>query len=288
MKKIGIITRPGKGEALDILKELIPWLNGHDCEVYVGRGTATHLDSVKAHFVECLREEMPRFVGLIIALGGDGTMLAASRLAAERGIPLFGINLGGLGFITEVSKTEIYEVIEKVVSWECDIEERIMLDATVIRAGQKAPAFTVLNDIVVHNGALARIFDIEVSIDTRYVTTYKADGLIFATPTGSTAYNLSAGGPILYPTMHSIVITPICSHTLTNRPIVVPDDAVIEAAVKAGSEDIYLTLDGQKGFPLEENDVIEIRRSAYKTSLVIPYERDYFQILREKLKWGQR
>jgi NAD+ kinase len=288
MKKIGIVTRPGKGEALDILRALIPWLDGHDCEVYVDKGTAPQLVAVKAHFRECLLSEMPSYVGLIIALGGDGTMLAAARLAAVKGIPLFGINLGGLGFITEVNKSEIYGVIEKVVSGECDIEERIMLDASVIRAGQKAAGFTVLNDIVVSKGALARIFDIEVSIDTVYVTTYKADGLIFATPTGSTAYSLSAGGPILYPTMRCILITPICSHTLTNRPIVVPDDTAIEASVKTGSEDIYLTLDGQMGFHLEQNDVIEIRKSAYKTSLVIPYERDYFQILREKLKWGQR
>ncbi|MEO5359127.1 MAG: NAD(+)/NADH kinase [Nitrospirota bacterium] len=286
MKKIGIITRPGKGEALEILTGLIPWLNGHDCEVYVDKDTARQLGNID--FKECLRSEMALHVGLIIALGGDGTMLAASRIAARRGIPLFGINLGGLGFITEVNKSETYAVIEKVVSGECDIEERLMLDASVIRAGNVAARYTVLNDIVVNKGALARIFDIEVSIDGRYVTTYKADGLIFATPTGSTAYSLSAGGPILYPTMHCIVLTPICSHTLTNRPIVVPDDASIEAVVKTGTEDICLTLDGQMGFHLKQNDVIEVRKSAYKTSLVIPYERDYFQILREKLKWGQR
>ncbi|WP_420266044.1 NAD(+)/NADH kinase [Candidatus Magnetominusculus dajiuhuensis] len=288
MKKIGIIARPGKGEAIDVLKGLIPWLTGHDCEVYVDTDTSRHLGIVKTLFRECQREEMPRHVGLILALGGDGTMLAAARCAAQKGTPLFGINLGGLGFITEVNKSEIYGVIEKVVSGECDIQQRIMLDASVIRAGKGVCYFTVLNDLVINKGALARIFDIEVSIDGRYVTTYKADGLIFATPTGSTAYSLSAGGPILYPTMHCLVITPICPHMLTNRPIVVPDDSVIEATVKTGSEDICLTLDGQMGFHLKQDDVIEIRKSAYKTSLVIPYERDYFQILREKLKWGQR
>ncbi|MBF0515866.1 MAG: NAD(+)/NADH kinase [Nitrospirae bacterium] len=288
MKKIGIVTRPGKGEAIEILAGLIPWLNDHDCEVYVDADTAKKLGGENAAFRECLRQDMPDHVGLIIALGGDGTMLAASRVAARRGIPLFGINLGGLGFITEVNKSEIYEVIEKVVSGQCDIEQRIMLDASVIRAGKKAASYTVLNDIVVNKGALARIFDIEVSIDGRYVTTYKADGLIFATPTGSTAYSMSAGGPILYPTMHSIVLTPICSHTLTNRPIVVPDDAAVEAVVKTGTEDICLTLDGQMGFHLKQNDIIEVGKSQFKTSLVIPYERDYFQILREKLKWGQR
>ncbi|MBF0458452.1 MAG: NAD(+)/NADH kinase [Nitrospirae bacterium] len=288
MKKIGIITRQGKGEAIVILQELIPWLNGHDCEVYVDGDTSRQLGALKAHFRECPIADIPLHVGLIIALGGDGTMLAASRLAAPRGIPLFGINLGGLGFITEVNKSEIYGVIEKVVSGECDIEERIMLDASVIRAGQKAAGFTVLNDIVLNKGALARIFDTEVSIDGRYVTTYKADGLIFATPTGSTAYSLSAGGPILYPAMHCIVLTPICSHTLTNRPIVVPDNSQIEAVVRTGSEDICLTMDGQMGFHLKQDDIIEIKKSAYKTSLVIPHERDYFQILREKLKWGER
>ncbi|MCG6552328.1 MAG: NAD(+)/NADH kinase [Candidatus Magnetominusculus sp. LBB02] len=288
MRKIGIITRPGKGEAIETLKELIPWLNGHDCEVYIDADTAVRLAIVRPYLRECRLGDIPHHVGLIIALGGDGTMLAASRLAAPKSIPLFGINLGGLGFITEVNKSEIYEVIEKVVSGECDIEERIMLDATVIRSGQRAAGFTVLNDIVLNKGALARIFDTEVSIDGRYVTTYKADGLIFATPTGSTAYSLSAGGPILHPAMRCIALTPICSHTLTNRPIVVPDTALIEAVVKTGSEDICLTMDGQMGFHLKEDDTIEIRKSAYKTSLVIPYERDYFQILREKLKWGQR
>ncbi|MBF0521289.1 MAG: NAD(+)/NADH kinase, partial [Nitrospirae bacterium] len=167
-------------------------------------------------------------------------------------------------------------------------EDRIMLNASVIRDGKTLATYTVLNDVVVTKGALARIFDLEMFIDGAYVTTFRADGLIVSSPTGSTAYSLSAGGPILYPTLHCFVVTPICSHTLTNRPIVVNDDMSIEIVVGSGSEDVYLTLDGQLGQHLKEKDVVSVKRSAHMTRLLIPCERDYFQILREKLKWGER
>ncbi|KJU86345.1 inorganic polyphosphate/ATP-NAD kinase [Candidatus Magnetobacterium bavaricum] len=231
---------------------------------------------------------LPDLVDMIIVLGGDGTMLSVARLVAERDVPIFGINLGGLGFITEVSKGEALDALEKVIAQDYVIEERIMLHTRIIRDGHPLHEFTVLNDVVINKGALARIFDIEIFIERKYVTTFKADGLIIATPTGSTAYSLSAGGPILYPTLHCIVITPICSHTLTNRPIVIEDGMLIEARVNPGSKDISLTLDGQIGRALCDNDVIEIRKSDHVTRLLLPTQRDYFQVLREKLKWGER
>jgi len=179
-------------------------------------------------------------------------------------------------------------VVDRILAGDCAIEERLMLTAKILRAGEEISGYTVLNDVVINKGALARIIDMETFINGKYVTTFKADGLIVSTPTGSTAYSLSASGPIIYPTLDSIVLTPICPHTLTNRPILLPHDFRIEVALRTLSEDVYLTLDGQIGAPLRMDDVIEISQAEYKTRLLIPYERDYFEILRNKLRWGER
>ena len=234
------------------------------------------------------RSEMPSLVDMIIVLGGDGTMLNVARLVCERGVPILGVNLGGLGFITEVQKEEVCNAMDKTLSGEYAVEERLMLTAHIHRHGEKIAEYTVLNDVVINKGALARIIDLETYINKAYVTLFKADGLIVSTPTGSTAYSLSAGGPVLYPTLDCIILTPICPHTLTNRPTVLPDDVLIEIILKSVSEDVFLTLDGQVGFSLRKDDVVEIKRSPFKTRLIIPFERDYFQILRTKLKWGER
>jgi NAD+ kinase len=215
-------------------------------------------------------------------------MLSVSRAVAEKGVPILGINLGSMGFITEINRDEIYDVVDRILSGDCAIEERLMLTARIRRSGKEISGYTVLNDVVINKGALARIIDMETFINGKYVTTFKADGLIIATPTGSTAYSLSASGPIIYPTLDSIVVTPICPHTLTNRPILLPHDFRIEIVLKTLSEDVYLTLDGQTGAPLRMGDVIEISQAEYKTRLLIPYERDYFKILRNKLRWGER
>lgn len=283
MKKIGIICKPGRPEPLGILRELLPWLGRKGCETFVDAETASALD-IKG----VSRTEMASLADVVFVLGGDGTMLSVSRLVAEREVPILGINLGTMGFITEINKDEIYDAAERMLSGTCAVEERLMLDAAIYRSGTKIAEYTVLNDVVINKGALARIIDLETNINGTYVTTFKADGLIISTPTGSTAYSLSAGGPILYPTLTCIVLTPICSHTLTNRPIVLPDDFRIEITLKTISEDVYLTLDGQVGFSLRVNDVIAISKSAFKTRLMIPFERDYFKILRTKLKWGER
>ncbi len=283
MKRIGIICKLGRPEPLEILQEFLPWLRSRSFEIYVDSETAEilNIDGFS-------RSQIPSLVDVIIVLGGDGTMLSVARLVGNKGIPILGVNLGGLGFITEVNRDELFEAVEKVLSGSCTIEERIMLSAFVFRSGEKIADFVVLNDVVINKGALARIIDLETYVNSSYVTTFKADGLIISTPTGSTAYSLSAGGPILYPTLNSIVLTPICPHTLTNRPIVLPDNFIIEVILRSESEDVFLTLDGQVGFSLRKNDIVQIKKADFTTKLLIPCERDYFQILRTKLKWGER
>lgn len=283
MKKIGIICKAGRPEPPEILKELLPRLRKKGFETFLDIETALILKMEGYP-----RSQIPSLVDMVIVLGGDGTMLNVARLVCEKGIPILGVNLGGLGFITEVQMSELYEEMDKVFSGECLCEERMMLTALIHRHGEKIAEYTVLNDVVINKGALARIIDLETFINKAYVTTFKADGLIVSTPTGSTAYSLSAGGPVLYPTLDSIVLTPICPHNLTNRPIVLPDDVLIEVILKSMSEDVFLTLDGQVGFSLRKDDVVEVKRSPFKTKLLIPVERDYFQVLRTKLKWGER
>jgi NAD+ kinase len=234
------------------------------------------------------RPQIPSLSEIIIVLGGDGTMLSVARLIGDKGIPILGVNIGGLGFLTAVQIGELRNVMEKVLSEECSVEERIMLSACVFRYGECITENIVMNDVVVNKGALARIVDLETYIDHNYVATFKADGLIVSTPTGSTAYALSAGGPILYPTLNSIILAPICPHTLTNRPIVLPDNVLVEIVLRSMNEDVFLTLDGQVGFSLRQNDTVQVKKSQFKAKLYIPCERDYFQILRAKLKWGER
>ncbi|MBF0564335.1 MAG: NAD(+)/NADH kinase [Nitrospirae bacterium] len=283
MKRIGIICKSGTPEPINLLRELLPWLEERSIEVFLETEAANHLN-----IMGYPRHKLPGLIDLLVVLGGDGTMLSAARLVADSDIPIFGINLGGLGFITEAGRNETFDVIGRVISKDCFIEERMLLTTTIYRDSEVVAGYTVLNDVVINKGALARIFDVEVYIDDRYVTTIKADGVIFSTPTGSTAYSLSAGGPILYPTLHCIAITPICPHTLTNRPLVIEDTMVVQAVVKSGSKDTYLTLDGQVGFPLMVKDTVEIKKSSHKTKLLVPNARDYFQVLRSKLRWGER
>lgn len=283
MKKIGIICKLSRKEPQDILKELLPWLRERGCEVFVDQDTAARLHIQGYH-----RNDIISQVEVVLVLGGDGTMLSVTRLVARAGIPVLGINLGSLGFLTEVNKEEIYSAVEEMLSGGSVLEERLMLKTTLRRGGEVIEQISVLNDVVINKGALARIIDLEVSIDQSYVTTYKADGLIISTPTGSTAYSLSAGGPILYPTLENIVLTPICSHTLTNRPIVLSDRVSIAIKLRSSSEDVFLTLDGQVGCALKTDDIIEVVKADCKAKLLVAGGRKYFDILRTKLKWGER
>lgn len=283
MKKIGIICKKGVPEPVEILKRLVPWLNQKGYETFIDFDVATTLNSKGYPSSQILE-----LSDVIIVLGGDGTMLSVCRLIGAKEVPVLGVNIGGLGFLTEVQQEEIYNVLKKVLNGECPIEERIMLEAHVYRKNESVVDYVIVNDVVVNKGALARIIDLETYINRDYVTTFRADGLIVATPTGSTAYALSAGGPILYPTLKSIILAPICPHMLTNRPIVLPDDVLIEVVLRSPAEDVFLTIDGQVGFSLDLNDIIEVKKSQFKARLLTPCGKKYFQILRTKLKWGER
>jgi NAD+ kinase len=290
MKRIGIIAKQNKPEVAPVIKNLVEWLQPKKIEVYIEKGmekwipptlTGPHLNSIG-------REEIPTHAEVIIVLGGDGTLLSVARLIGDREVPILGVNLGGLGFLTEITLKELYRVLERVVGGDFVTDERVVLNASVIRRGERMAEFIVLNDAVVNKGALARIIDLETTINGEYLTTFKSDGLILSTPTGSTAYNLSAGGPIVYPSLHCIIITPICPHTLTNRPIMIPDDVEIRVALKTKQQEVILTLDGQQGFTLEFEDVVEVRKAEGRILLIKSPYRHYFEVLREKLKWGGR
>jgi NAD+ kinase len=215
-------------------------------------------------------------------------MISAARHAAGHNVPIMGVNMGGLGFITQTGKSGIFAALEKALHGDCPVEERIMLDAALFRDSEESSRFTALNDVVINKGALARMIDIEAEVQGYYLTTYSADGLIISTPTGSTAYSLAAGGPILYPTLGCIVVTPICPHMLTNRPLVLPDDRSIDLRLKNDIEKVYLTVDGQVGCPLKQGDTVKIRKSAHVTRILDTGFCNHFELLRTKLKWGER
>ena len=283
-KKIGIIVKPHKSKVQGILKGLIDWLKKRGIDICLDRETASTID-IKS---TCKRSSIPSKSDIIVVLGGDGTLLSIARHMGNNNVPILGVNLGGLGFLTEVTLDELYPTLERVIAEDYAIEERMMLNACIMRDGKIANRYMLLNDVVISKGVLARIIDLEVKINGQYVVTYRADGLIVSTPTGSTAYSLSAGGPILYPTMSAIILTPICPFTLTNRPIVVPKDVKVEVRLTTHSEDVQVTIDGQEGFPIMYGDVVEIEKGNNTIRLIQSPEKNHYQVLREKLKWGER
>jgi NAD+ kinase len=282
MRKIGIITKniPAAHKAS---KRLTAWLEARGKKVFIDRVTAS---AIKMRGYE--PAEIPILVEMIIVLGGDGTLLSAARLVADAhtDVPIFGVNLGSLGFMAEVSVGELYGNLEKAIAGKLGTEDRIMLTASVLRGGKRIAQYRVLNDAVINKGALARMMELRVSVDDGHLTTLRADGLIVSTPTGSTAYSLAAGGPIVHPTIHCFVLTPICPHTLSNRPIALPDHVVVTVSLISKSEDVSLTLDGQTGFPLDWHDIVEIKKSRYRMKLIKHPSKSYYEILRTKLKWG--
>jgi NAD+ kinase len=283
-KSVGIIFKHKFEPAKRECERLRNW--------FVKRGITVYLEemaSPRAHLSLCLEEEttIPETVDLVVVLGGDGTLLGAARKVGHYGLPILGINLGGLGFLTEIPVDMLYQDMEKVINGEISIEPRLMLQASVLRNGEEKCRFTVLNDVVINKGALARIIDLKVSVDNHFLTTFRADGLIVSTPTGSTGYNLSAGGPILYPDLEALILTPICPFTLTHRPIIVPDTSVIDVQMGENSEEVILTFDGQVGFDRVDNDRVIISKSEKKLKLIKSPDQDYYDILRTKLKWGE-
>jgi len=282
MKKIGIIAK-NIPRAHSAVRKLSKWLSARGKKVLLDGRTASDLGMAGV-----ASKDLPSLVDMIIVLGGDGTLLSAARLVAgsKKNVPIFGVNLGSLGFMAEVSLDELYANLEKALAGKLQAEERMMLTAGIIRKGKKVSEYNVLNDAVVSKGAIARMVSLEVSVGDDYLTSIRADGLILATPTGSTAYSLSAGGPIIHPALQCFVVTPICPHTLSNRPIAIPDSAIVRVKLVSRSEGVSLSLDGQVVSPLRLNDIVEVKKAKYRVRLIKHPTKNYYEILRTKLKWG--
>jgi NAD+ kinase len=281
---IGIIAKNNIEEPFKITKKLSNWLKERGVEVYVEK----ELGKKIRHPNSIDRTDIPKLVDVILVFGGDGTFLGVAREACKYGTPILGINLGGLGFLTEVTVDELYPMMERIIDGDYEVEDRQMLITSIRRGKKNIGTYEVLNDVVINKGALARIIDLAIYIEDSHVTTYKADGIILATPTGSTAYSLSAGGPIVYPGIPVTIITPICPHTLTNRPLVVSSEMKVEIKVTTQEPDTYLTLDGQIGVRLKTGDLIEVKRTDTTVKLIKSPFRDFFSILKTKLMWGER
>jgi NAD+ kinase len=282
---IGIVAKPRAPGARDTLDRLIRILRRRHLRYLCDPETARLLgEPAKARELA----ELARSVDLLIVLGGDGTLLGVARSLTPRSVPVLGVNLGKLGFLTETALEELEGVAAQVLAGRFAVEERMMLQAQVLRGRKSIADSKLLNDVVINKSALARILELDVRIDGQFVAIYHADGLIVSTPTGSTAYSLSAGGPIVLPSMKAFCITPICPHALTNRPLVVPDSVTIQITLESESPDVYCTLDGQVGLPLQAGDRLRVRRSGTTLPLIVPHPRNYFDVLRKKLRWGAR
>lgn len=285
MQRIGIAAKPNKPEAEPVLRELVPWLRERDCEIRLDREAAALYPSAGPGLP---RAEVVADADLAIVLGGDGTLLSIARLIGPREVPILGVNLGGLGFLTEITLQEFFPTLETVLRGEFAVSRRLTLTVRILRAGEVVGSYEALNDAVVTKSAPSRIVDLEAHVNGEYLATFRADGLIVATPTGSTAYCLSAGGPIIYPSLPALVVIPICPHTLTNRPLVLPDGAEIEIRPAVVGEEVHLTVDGQVGVGLKHRDVVSLRRSDRSIALIKSPKLNYFELLRTKLKWGER
>lgn len=284
MNTIGLVIKVNKPEALTLGRELAGWLQKRGKTIMPEDRTSEELGFSRGW----RKVEIMQRADLVIVLGGDGTLLSVARRASRREVPILGVNLGSLGFLTETTTTELFMTIERILAGEYEVERRSLLEAVLVRNGERVGAFQVLNDAVINKGALARIIDMETWVDDQYLCTYKADGLIVSTPTGSTAYALAAGGPIIDPAVNVVVLAPICPHTLSNRPIVISDQANIQVVLRTADEDVILTLDGQEGLAMKGGDTVGIKRSGITVSLIRSPNRTFFDVLRSKLRWGER
>jgi NAD+ kinase len=283
IKTVGIFSKPGVQAAIDLVPMVFDYLSG--------QGISLRYDDFTAAYCDCAdgaldRERVPDGCDMVVVMGGDGTLLSAARAIRGREIPLFAVNLGSLGFLTAITKDDLIPELARALRGEHSVAKRKLLKIEVVRGGVKVGCYEALNDVVVTKAAIARMIDIETLVDGMFVCSYKADGLIISTPTGSTAYSLSAGGPIIYPSVEAFCITPICPHTLTNRPVVVSSESVISIICK--SESSFLTIDGQVGEPVDAGDHVECRASEHSLHLVRPPNQMFFDVLRQKLKWGER
>ncbi|HTG94095.1 MAG TPA: NAD(+)/NADH kinase [Pyrinomonadaceae bacterium] len=289
IKRIGLVLKPHQPEALETICELTQWLTARGIEL-VG-GPEIERDRIQKATGCSVREvqsdKLAQEVDLVLVLGGDGTMIATARMIRDSDVPVLGVNFGGLGYLAEFRIEELHSALEAILAENYRLDKRVMLSVELLRGHESITKNRVLNDVVINKSALARIIEIEAYFNQQFVNSFRADGLIVSTPTGSTAYNLSAGGPVIFPSMNAIVITPICPFTLSNRPIVVPDDADIELRLKTDKEDVALTLDGQVGFALQVEDRVMIKKSNTTFKLIQPANRNYFDVLRDKLRWGR-
>lgn len=284
IKTVGVISKPGAKAAVKLVPDLVAWLRQRDIEVRCDEETAAY--DRELHGIA--RDVVPEGCDLIIVLGGDGTLLSAARAIGKREIPLFPVNLGGLGFLTAITIDEVFLELERALRGEHRIAKRKLLNTELVRGGKTVVAYDALNDAVLTKASIARMIDLQSYVDEQFVANYKADGLIICTPTGSTAYSLAAGGPIIFPSVPAICMTPICPHMLTNRPVLVPETSVIRIISGGPDESVYLTIDGQTGNPIREGDTIICRSSQFSLNLVRPPRMMFFDVLRQKLKWGER
>lgn len=281
-RTIGLVAKYQEPKAAQAVRWLIPWLKKRGRKVCIENGLAG------AGAQSCSKKEMAAKADLIISLGGDGTLLNIAPLVERAEVPILGVNMGGLGFITEVAVNELEEILTKTLEGDYQVEKRMTLEIKVVGKKRRAHRFRVLNDAVITKGARSRIIDLETYVGDDYLCTYRADGLIISTPTGSTAYSLAAAGPILEPTLGAVVLAPICPHTLTNRPIVVPSAEPIRVTLRSFGDTVILIPDGQQGVRLNNGDKVEARDYGLPVSLIKIPSRSYYEILREKLKWGER
>ncbi|GBD27902.1 NAD kinase [bacterium HR30] len=284
MNSVGIVAKRGQPLAVQVARQLSEWLQARHRTVVVETALASEVRGAAS----AEREALAQMVDLIVVLGGDGSILSVARLLREREVPILGVNLGGLGFLTATTVNELFPFMEAILRGEILVDRRMMLTVRWSRRNHVQAERLALNDAVINKGVLARMIDLRTLVDDQELCVYKADGLIVTTPTGSTAYSLSAGGPIVHPAVEVLVLSPICPHTLTNRPIVLPDRAVVRVAVETPGEDVVLTIDGQEAFPLLPGDEVEIRKAPVRAPLVQSPQRSYFEVLRTKLRWGER
>jgi NAD+ kinase len=284
MRVIGVVVKRGTAHALQLARQLVDWLQERQLSALVETDVAAQIGVGEPRD----KEQMIESADLIVVLGGDGTLLSVARLMQDRAVPLLGVNLGGLGFLTAVTVEELLPMMERSLSAPLVLDYRMMLRVVLRRGDETLAERHVLNDAVINKGVLSRIIDLETTVNDQELCVYKADGLIVTTPTGSTAYSLSAGGPIVHPSVGVILLSPICPHTLTNRPIVLADSAVVRVTVRSPDAEVVLTVDGQEGLSLCTGDVVEIRKGRSRVPLVQAAARSYFDVLRSKLRWGER
>lgn len=281
-KSIGILTKPKFPEVRTTLHDVVTWLRARAIDVILDTTSAALLGEQGGY----QKTQLAGKAGVLLVLGGDGTMLNAARLAGERGIPILGVNMGGLGFLTEVQLENLYPCLERVFANDFVLDERLMLKTHLHRHGETVAQGTMLNDVVISKGTLARMIELKIKIQGQFVTNLRGDGLIVSTPTGSTAYSLSAGGPIINPAVQGLILTPVCPHTLTHRPLIVPLNAEIDVTLTSKDDGAMATLDGQVGVAMTQGDTVEITTSEHRTRLIRFPESSYYEVLREKLKWG--